>query len=77
MSKGNTITPKLSNQQVLLASLPKILKDSNEHFSVPPTRYIRTTEVDTNLSPTQKLTKIEKQEMRRILEMTNMIIATF
>lgn len=71
MSKGNTITPKLSNQQVLLASLPKILKDSNEYFSVPPTRYIRTTEVDTNLSPTQKLTKLEKQEMRRILEMTN------
>lgn len=71
MSKGNTIAPKLSNQQVLMASLPKILKDSEEYFSAPPTRYIRTTEVDTNLSPAEKLTKIEKQEMRTILEMTN------
>ena len=71
MSKGITIAPKLSNQQVLLASLPKILKDSNEYFSTPPTRYMRTTEVDTSLSPVQKLTKIQKQEMRTILEMTN------
>ena len=71
MSKGKTITPKLSNQQVLLASLPKILKESDKYFKTPPTRYLRTTEVDTNLSPAEKLTKIEKQEMRTILEMTN------
>lgn len=76
MSQDTSVTLNLTDQQVLMASLPKILKDSAEYFKKPPTRYLMTTEVDTFLSPVDRLSKLERQEMKSILEMTNLELGT-
>ena len=62
---------KYSDQQILLASLPTLLKQDEVFFEQPPKYYIRTTESNEIENPIQKLTKIQKQDMREILQMTN------
>lgn len=63
---------KWTDQQVLMSSLPHLLLVADEHFTEPPKYYIKTTSAEKIMSPIQDLTKVNQEQLRMILEATNL-----
>lgn len=67
---------KYTDQQVLMALLPSILKSSKAHFKKPPTFYMMTEESNEVSNPIERMTKLSPSTMERMLAVTNIELAS-